>query len=139
MTEHLIIRPYETPDEAPVIDLWHQCNLVVPWNDPQQDIQLKLQAQPELFLVGVLGERVVATIMAGYDGHRGCLNYVAVAPDCQRLGLGRRMVEHAEMQLHQLGCPKINLQVRVTNTDVISFYEHLGYSVEERVNMGKKL
>lgn len=133
------IRPYQTGDEVQVIALWHQCNLVAPWNDPEKDIQLKLQVQPELFLVGVRDERIVATLMVGYDGHRGWLNYLAVSLDCQRQGIGRRMVEAAEETLRKLGCPKMNLQVRGSNTEVIAFYERLGFEVEERVSMGKRL
>ncbi|MBV9864796.1 MAG: GNAT family acetyltransferase [Abitibacteriaceae bacterium] len=137
--QEVTIRPYQTGDEAQVIALWQRCDLVVPGNDPQRDIQLKLQVQPELFLIGVMGERIVATLMVGYDGHRGWLNYLAVAPDCQRQGIGRRMVETAEQTLKQLGCPKMNLQVRANNTTVIAFYQRLGFEVEERVSMGKRL
>ena len=135
----LMIRTYEPADEAQVIDLWQRCNLVVPWNDPQRDILLKLQFQPELLFAGTIHNRVVATLMAGYEGHRGWLNYLAVEPDLQRQGIGRRMVHHAEVELEKLGCPKINLMVRGTNTAVIEFYERLGYQREERVNLGKRL
>src|SRR5262245_30660532 len=95
----LVIRAFEPADEAQVIDLWHRCKLVVPWNDPARDIALKLQVQPELFLVGVGGGRVVATVMAGYGGHRGWINYLAVAPDWQGRGVGRRIMEEAEAAL----------------------------------------
>ena len=135
----LIIRPYDDRDENDVVALWQRCNLVVPSNDPQRDIRLKLQVQPELFLVGVLEVRVVATVMAGYEGHRGWINYLAVAPELQRRGLGRRIMVAAEQALRSRGCPKINLQVRSTNTGVIAFYERLGFAVEDRVSMGKRL
>ncbi len=135
----LIIRPYEPHDVQAVIDLWQQCGLTVAWNDPNKDIARKLQVNPELFLVGVEGEQVVATVMAGYEGHRGVINYLAVAPGRQRGGLGRRMMDEAEQLLKAQGCPKINLQVRATNTEVIAFYESIGYTVEQNVNMGKRL
>ena len=135
----MTIRPYQPPDEEEVVELWHLCGLVVPPNDPRQDIQRKRQVQPELFLVGVVEERVAATAMAGYDGHRGWLYALAVAPDRQRQGLGRRMVEEAEGRLKALGCRKINLQVRASNAAVIGFYERLGFSVEERASLGKRL
>ena len=135
----LTIRQYQEIDEEQVIALWHQCNLIVPWNDPKRDISLKLHVQPELFRVGLAENRVVATIMAGYDGHRGWLNYLAVAPEFQRQGWGRRMVEEAEARLRELGCPKINLQIRTSNNAVIAFYEHIGFKIDDVVSMGKRL
>ena len=89
----MTIRPYQPTDEEQVIELWSVCGLVVPPNDPRQDIERKMQVQPELFLVGIVEERVAATVMAGYDGHRGWLYSLAAAPDRQRRGLGCRMVE----------------------------------------------
>lgn len=135
----VVIRPYAASDEAAVVALWRRCDLVVPANDPQRDIELKRQVQPELLLVGVAEGRVVATAMAGYDGHRGWINYLAVDPDCQRRGVGRTIMEAAEAALKQRGCPKVNLQVRAGNADVVGFYERLGYAVEARVSMGKRL
>jgi ribosomal protein S18 acetylase RimI-like enzyme len=135
----LIIRPYQPQDEPDVIDLWDRCNLVVPWNDPQQDIWRKLQVQPELFLVGLLENQIVATIMAGYDGHRGWLNYLAVAPQHQQQGLGRSMVAAATAQLKAMNCPKINLQIRSSNPNVIEFYQRLGFKVDDVISMGKRL
>lgn len=136
---HLEIRPYQRTDETQVIDLWHRCSLVVPWNDPQKDIQLKLQVQPELFLVGLTDTKVVATVMAGYEGHRGWLNYLAVAPTYQRQGIGRQMVEAATAKLKAIGCPKINLQIRTSNPTAIAFYQRLGFQVDQVVSMGKRL
>jgi ribosomal protein S18 acetylase RimI-like enzyme len=138
-TTELVIRPYEAEDEAEVIALWRACDLVVPWNDPQRDIALKLAAQPDLFLVGTWEGRVVATVMVGYEGHRGQINYLAVAPDCRRRGVGRQMMEAAEAKLRALGCPKINLQVRTTNTAVLAFYERLGFKVDAVISLGKRL
>ena len=136
---NLEVRPYQEQDEEQVIDLWHCCGLVVPWNDPQKDIWLKLQVQPELFLVGLIGTQVVATIMAGYEGHRGWLNYLAVAPEYQRQGIGQYMVEQATAKLKTMNCPKINLQIRTSNTSVIKFYEHLGFKIDDVISMGKRL
>jgi ribosomal protein S18 acetylase RimI-like enzyme len=77
--------------------------------------------------------------MAGYEGHRGWLNYLAVAPAHQRQGIGRRMVEAAIATLKAMNCPKINLQVRTSNPAVIEFYERLGFKIDEVVSMGKRL
>ncbi len=137
--DFFVIRPYAAADEANVVAVWQRCGLIVPWNDPHRDIALKMQVNPELFLVGVLDGRVVATVMAGYDGHRGWINYLGVDPDVRRRGLGRQLMAAAERLLQARGCPKINLQVRGTNTGVIAFYEHIGYQVEERVSMGKRI
>jgi ribosomal protein S18 acetylase RimI-like enzyme len=133
------IRPFEIGDSEAVIALWRACDLVVPWNDPQRDIERKLLVQPELFLVGEIEERVVATVMAGYDGHRGWLNYLVVAPDRQRQGVGRQIVEAAIEKLRERGCPKINLQIRASNKEVITFYESLGFKVEDVLNLGMRL
>jgi ribosomal protein S18 acetylase RimI-like enzyme len=135
----LVIRSYQTRDEAGVIELWLQCNLVVPQNNPERDIRRKLRVNPEWFLVGVLGGHVVATCMAGYEGHRGWINYLAVSPHHRRQGIGRRIMEEAEKKLSAAGCPKINLQVRETNRAVIQFYERIGYTRDLVASMGKRL
>ena len=135
----LVIRPCRDADEAAIIELWHKCALVVPWNDPKDDVARKIRVQPELFLVGLLDGRVVATVMAGYEGRRGWINYLAVSPEFQRKGLGRRMMDAAEQKLRQLECPKINLQVRTSNKEVIAFYERMGFSRDDVVSLGKRL
>ena len=111
----------------------------MPWNDPTKDICRKLNTQRDLFLVGSIGSKVVATVMAGYDGHRGWINYMAVDTANQKRGFGRRLMVEAEARLREKGCPKINLQVRNTNADVVEFYRVIGYSVDDVVSMGKRL
>jgi ribosomal protein S18 acetylase RimI-like enzyme len=133
------IRVFQDSDRADVIDLWHRCNLVVPQNDPQQDIDKKLEVQSDLFFVGTISKQIVATAMAGYDGHRGWIYYLAVDPDYQRKQIGRRMMEKAEAALKERGCPKINLQVRTSNRGVIAFYERLGFSNDDVIGLGKRL
>ncbi|MGV3659620.1 MAG: GNAT family acetyltransferase [Prosthecobacter sp.] len=133
------IRAYSPADESQVIDLWNACELVKPQNNPQADIARKLADSPELFLVGVVDFQVVATVMAGYEGHRGWINYLAVAPHLQKAGHGRQIMEHAENLLRGLGCPKINLQVRATNQEVIEFYQRLGFSDDNVISLGKRL
>ena len=133
------IRCLRSEDELYVRALWKQCDLVRPWNDPHRDICRKLKVNPEWFLVGLVDGQVMATVMAGYEGHRGWLNYLAVAPEFQRRGLARQIVAEAERLLRKAGCPKINLQIRTSNQAVIEFYRHLGYSVDDVVSMGKRL
>ncbi|MBN2104685.1 GNAT family acetyltransferase [bacterium] len=132
------IRPFQSGDEKRVIALWQACGLIVTQNDPNQDIQRKLAFQPDLFLVAVRCDQVIGTVMAGYEGHRGWINYLAVDPNYRGEGIGRLLMEYAEAQLKAMGCPKINLQVRAANRRVVDFYKTLGYQVEDVVNMGKR-
>lgn len=133
------IRQYSPDDHAAVIQLWHKCNLTRPWNNPEMDINRKLQVNPELFLVGVIDNRIIATIMGGYEGHRGWVNYLAVEPAYQQKGLGKKLMSEIEDRLTLMGCPKLNLQVRSNNTEAIIFYEKIGYKKDDVISMGKRL
>src|SRR5580658_6055253 len=93
------IRPFRSLDEAAVVSLWDRCGLVRPWNNPFEDIRRKLALHPEWFLVSVDEGRVVGSLMAGYDGHRGWLNYLAVEPTQRRRGIARQLVRTAEEHL----------------------------------------
>ena len=126
-------------DEPQVVDLWQRCGLVRPWNDPRKDIARKLRVQRELFLVGVDGDRIAGTLMAGYEGHRGWINYLAVDPERRRRGFARVLMAAAEERLRALGCPKINLQIRNDNADAIAFYRRIGFAEDASVSMGKRL
>jgi ribosomal protein S18 acetylase RimI-like enzyme len=139
----LNIKPYHLDNQQAVINLWQACNLVVAWNDPVKDIQRKMLVDPDLFLIGQLpgdpsGE-IIATVMGGYEGHRGWINYLAVSPKHQRKGYARAMMQQVEVLIQNKGCPKINLQVRGTNSEVIQFYQAIGYDVENAVGLGKRL
>jgi ribosomal protein S18 acetylase RimI-like enzyme len=135
----LSIRPFAIADTEAVVQLWHDCELTRPWNDPYRDIARKLTVQPELFLVGEIDGTVVASAMAGYDGHRGWINYLSVAPAHRRQGHARALVLAAERALVALGCPKINLQIRGGNTAVTALYERMGFRNDDTVCMGKRL
>lgn len=133
------IRGFEDRDRSEVIALWDECGLLAPQNDPDKDIDRKLKVDPDLFLVGRVKNRIVATVMGGYEGHRGWINYLAVAPAAQRKGLGRKMMDAVELLIHKKGCPKVNLQVRNTNEQVIAFYEAIGYRDDSVIGLGKRL
>jgi ribosomal protein S18 acetylase RimI-like enzyme len=134
------IRPYEDEDEAQVVALWATVFPGDPGrNEPAALIERKRRVQRDLFLVGEMEDRVVCAVMGGYDGFRGWVYHLAVAPAHRRKGLGATMMAAVEERLRALGCPKVNLQVRATNTEVVSFYRSLGYQAEERVSMGKVL
>lgn len=132
-------RPYHPADESAVVDLWKVCGLTRPWNDPHKDIARKLTTQPDLFQVGEVDGRLVATAMIGYDGHRGWVYYLAVHPEFQGRGYGRMLMARAEALLIERGCPKINLLVRETNDAVLAFYDRLGYGRDAAVSLGKRL
>ena len=133
------IRPYEHTDESAVIELWRACELVRPWNDPRKDIARKLRVNPEWFLVVEQTGCIVGSVMVGYEGHRGWINYLAVEPALQRGGLGRTLMAEAERILRAAGCPKINLQVRRSNAGIIAFYERLGFAADDVASLGKRL
>jgi ribosomal protein S18 acetylase RimI-like enzyme len=121
------------------VRLWSVCGLVRPWNDPDRDIDRKLARDPENLLIVEHDGEVVGSVMVGYEGHRGWVNYLAVHPDHQSRGLGRRLMVRAEEILGQLGCAKVNLQVRSSNEAAIGFYRRIGYSVDDSVSMGRRL
>ena len=138
-TAGLNIGPFEASQGEAAIALWHACGLTRPWNDPRKDIARKATTQPELFLVGTIGARVVATAMVGYDGHRGWVNYLAVVEDQRHHGHARTLMAEAERLLAARGCPKLNLQLRRTNSAALGFYRALGYVEDEAISLGKRL
>lgn len=134
-----LVRPFEDDDEDAVVALWHAAGLTRPWNDPHRDIARKKQVQRELFLVAEQDGAVVASAMAGYDGHRGWVHYLAVAPARQGGGLGRRMMAEVEARLLALDCPKVNVQIRSGNEAVAAFYDRLGYTPDAATGLGRRL
>lgn len=133
------IREFELTDQTACIALWRVCDLIVPWNDPARDIERKLKVDPDLFLVGIKQNQLIASVMGGYDGHRGWVNYLAVHPEQQRQGYGRQIMNAVEQRIKQKGCAKINLQVRASNQSVINFYQSLGFSDDNVIGLGKRL
>ena len=133
------IRTYRADDQLDVINLWQECGLLVPWNDPAADIARKQSDSPDLFFIGELDGKIIASCMAGYDGHRGWIYYLAVKPSKQRKGYAAKLVRKTEWALMQRGCPKIDLMVRKTNEGVISFYESIGYSADPVIVLSKRL
>lgn len=133
------VRAIGDGDEVAVACLWRACGLAVPWNDPLSDIALCRSKPNARLLIGVEGDAVIASVMVGHDGHRGWFYYLAVAPDRQGRGLGRRMVEAAEDWLRDQGMPKVQLLIRDTNLGVASFYEGIGYARSPVIMMQKWL
>ena len=134
------VRSYEAPDFEAVRTLWEEAfpddSL---WNRAEAAIAAKLEVQPELFLVAFDGDEVIGTVMAGYDGHRGWMYSLAVRMSRRRTGVATCLVHEAETRLKRVGCGKLNLQVRSTNAAVVGFYSSLGYALEDRISMGRRL
>jgi len=134
------IRPYRETDVPAVLALWREVFPNAPaHNVPSDDIRRKLRVQRELFLVAVEGDALVGVAMAGYDGHRGGVYYLAVDPQRRRQGIGSALMRHAETAMAELGCPKVNIMVRTSNADVLPFYERLGYEGQDIITVGKRL
>ena len=132
------IREFTASDEAFVIELWKTVFAEDPaWNEPAMVIRHKKAFQPELFLVGELNGELIATVLGGYDGFRGWIYHLAVAPAWRHRGFARMMMMAIEGKLLDLGCIKINLQVRASNLDATGFYRSVGYTVEDHISMGK--
>lgn len=135
----LKIRTYEHADLDDVIHVWEECGLLRSLNNPKLDIQRKVNTQKNLFFVGVLASKIIATAMFGYEGHRGWLNYFAVLPQFQKRGFGKQLLEFGEIKLIDIGCPKLNLQIRTNNKQAINFYKAVGYTEDEAISFGKRL
>ena len=135
----MLVRDFQPVDRAGIVHLWERCGLTRPWNNPSLDIERKLNGQPDWLLVGVVSDVIVASVMIGYDGHRGWINYLAVDPEYQRSGFGRELMLAAEKRLLAIGCPKVNLLIRDENRDAIAFYEAIGFSRDPVLCYGKRL
>lgn len=133
------VRPYVAADRESLVDLWAACDLLRPWNDPDRDVERKLARDDGGLLVLELAGRVVGSVMAGYDGHRGWVNYLAVGPEHRGHGFGALLMAEAEDRLRRSGCPKVNLQVRGGNEAALAFYRHLGYEIEDVISLGRRL
>jgi ribosomal protein S18 acetylase RimI-like enzyme len=135
----IAIRSFLPGDRAPLVALWSACDLTRPWNDPDEDIDRKLARDAGNLLIMEEAGQVIGSVMVGYDGHRGWINYLAVRPDRQGRGLGRDLMSAAESRLRVLGCPKVNLQVRASNKAAVEFYRRIGYGLDDVLSMGRRL
>jgi ribosomal protein S18 acetylase RimI-like enzyme len=137
--DQIVIRPALPADAATVIGLWRATGLTRPWNDPDSDFAKAIAHPLACVLIAEHERAALGTIMAGYDGHRGWLYYLSVAPDAQRRGLGRALVQAAEAWLAEQGCPKVMLMVRSDNAAVAAFYQGLGYDTQAVTTFGRRL
>lgn len=140
MVHEYVVRVFASSDREQLIALWQAAFPDdPPRNSPAAIISAKLEAQPELLLVAEGPEGLVGAVMAGYDGFRGWIYHLAVLPEYRRLGVGTMLIRTAEERLRDLGCSKVNLQIRASNAEVAEFYRRIGYVVEDRVSMGRLL
>ncbi|MGI9482687.1 MAG: GNAT family acetyltransferase [Hyphomicrobiales bacterium] len=141
MTEQpeISFRPIEDGDVDAVISLWERCGLTRPWNEPLRDVEFARGEKNSDILVGEINGELIASVMVGHDGHRGVVYYLSVEPDLQGKGLGHQVMRKAEDWLKERGVWKLNLMMRAENARVRAFYESLGYEVEERLNMARRL
>ncbi len=139
MMTNFSIRPYDDGDYQAVAALWQACNLTRYWNNPAKDIEFCQHSPASELFVGVIETQIIATVMAGHDGHRGVIYYLAVDPDQQGNDLGRTMVRHGENWLKELGVWKVNLMIRDDNQPVRAFYQAIGYEEEPRIVMARRL
>ncbi|PYN88093.1 MAG: GNAT family acetyltransferase, partial [Candidatus Rokuibacteriota bacterium] len=139
-SERLSVRPFQHGEREALQRLWARVFPDdPPWNAPEVMIENKLKVQPELLLVGEVEGTLVGAVIAGFDGVRGWIYHLAIAPEYRRRGFATQLVRAAEDGLRRLGCPKVNLQVRAVNHEVVAFYRSIGYEIEERVSMGRRL
>ena len=139
MTPNLRFRPIGDGDIDEVIALWERCGLTRPWNNAAKDIAFARAGGNSDVLIARLDGAVAASVMVGHDGHRGAVYYVSVEPGLQGRGLGRATMAAAEAWLGERGVWKLNLLLRADNARVRGFYEALGYEVEPRLCMARKL
>jgi len=139
MQQAFLVEPFDVKDKNSLVALWQECGLTKSWNNPHKDIERKLKDPVGGLFVVHDKEALIASVMLGYDGHRGSVYYLAVHPLYQSHGLGRLLMDYCDAFLLQLECPKINLYVRESNLSVLDFYQHLDYSVDPSRVMGKRL
>jgi ribosomal protein S18 acetylase RimI-like enzyme len=137
--DNFSIRTYRPDDAKAVIDLWKECGLIVPWNNPATDINRKCADSPQMFFIGELENELAASCMAGYVGHRGWIYFLAVKHSQRGKGLASRLVDHVEKELIELGCPKVELMVRKNNDGVIAFYKSIGFDPDPVIVLSKRL
>lgn len=142
--EPWLIRAYAPEDREGLVGLWQQCGLTRPWNNPYRDIERKRAQRPEWLRIAEVQRsaqrwELIGSVMIGYEGHRGWVNYLAVHPRWQGRGLGRALMEQAQSLLLDEGCPKLSVLVRAENPAVRAFYDRLGFGLDQASAMGKRL
>ena len=134
-----LIEAASAEDAAAVVALWRACGLTRSWNDADVDFALAARDPASAVLVVRGAQGIEGSVMVGFDGHRGWVYYLAVAPEARRVGLGRALMAAAEDWLRARGAPKIQLMVREDNHAALGFYERLGLERQKVVTLGRFL
>lgn len=136
----MVIQAYQDQDKSGLLALWEEIFPAgSPHNDPQISLENKLRVNRDLLFVAIKNEEVIGSVIGGYDGHRGWIYSLAVSPPLRRGGIASALMHVIEEKIKALGCLKLNIQVVASNDDVVALYKELGFSVEERISMGKRL
>jgi len=138
MKDNMKIRKFNIKETDDIIQIWDKCGLLHPPNNPVEEMAIKTRFQPDLFLVGEINGKVMATIMLGFEGRRGWINSLCVLPEYQGKGYGSDLMQHGMQILRKLGAPKINLLIRPGNSKVREFYKKLGFEIEEVILMAHR-
>jgi ribosomal protein S18 acetylase RimI-like enzyme len=138
--EMVKIRKFRQTDKDSVITIWKDVfNPQKPHNDPELVINMKTKHNDGLFFIAEENKQLIGTIMGGFDGHRGWLYSLAVSPKYRRKGVGTLLVNKVLNELINLGCIKVNLQIYSDNRSTVEFYKKIGFLIEDRISMGKKI
>ena len=128
-------------DYAAALELWRACGpgVSVGRSDGPEEIQKKLERDPDLFLVAEIEGRLVGTVIGGYDGRRGLIYHLAVSPEQRRSGLGSTLMDEIENRLRAKGCLKSYLLVVKGNEAVEEFYQRRGWGPMNVTLLAKEL
>ncbi len=135
----MTLSDYQSHNRDELVDLWTQCDLARPWNNPDDDISRAMNCPSSTILVGFEEGRLVGSVMVGHDGHRGWIWYMAVDPSYRSRGFGKQIIAGAETWLRESGAIKMMLLVRRSNQKVIGFYESSGFSESDVVTLERWL
>lgn len=136
----LRIREFKLEDYDEAVKLWKECGLIIRPGDEREGIKLKLERDPDLFLIAEEDGKISGVVMGAWDGRRGWINHLAVTPNHQRKGIGTSLIRELEKRLKGKGAKKVNAQIYQSNQKSVEFFKALGYEVHsDLIMIGKRL
>lgn len=139
MRTEIRIRNCREDDLADLIRIWRQVDLTLGISDTIPELKRMLALNPDTCLVLEHNGRVVAGVMGGFDGRRGLVHHLSVAPEFQRCGYGRALMEELETRFRGMNVVKYSLWIEPRNQSVIDFYNHIGYELRDLITFSKTL
>lgn len=134
------IREFRITDYEEVMHLWKDNGLIIRPGDEIDGIKVKLERDPDIFLVTEERREIIGVVMGAWDGRRGWINHLAVKPSRQRSGIGTALLRELERRLAAKGAKKVNAQIYRWNRKSIAFFKASGYEVhEDLIMIGKSL